>query len=183
MTPDAMKTFGAYKVGIAVAILVVALDQASKWWMLEHVMRPPRVIELTGFFNLVMGWNRGVSFGLFNTSSPYNVWVLSALALIIVAVLAVWLGRTRSPLLAAAIGLIIGGALGNVVDRVRFGAVFDFLDIHAAGYHWPAFNVADSAITVGAVMLVVDSLFARPENYKDKGDGTTGSENRANDGP
>ncbi|HJO97621.1 MAG: signal peptidase II [Rhodospirillales bacterium] len=183
MTPDATRTGSAPRVGIAAATLVVALDQASKWWMLDHVMRPPRVIELTGFFNLVMGWNRGVSFGLFNTSTPYNAWVLSALALIIVAVLAVWLGRTRSPLLAAAIGLIIGGALGNVIDRVRFGAVFDFLDIHAAGFHWPAFNVADSAITVGAVMLVVDSLFARPENYKHKGDGTTGSENRANDGP
>ncbi|MDP6785780.1 MAG: signal peptidase II [Rhodospirillales bacterium] len=183
MTRGAMRADGAAKVGIAVAILVVALDQASKWWMLEHVMRPPRVIELTGFFNLVMGWNRGVSFGLFNTNSPYNAWVLSAIALVIVMALAVWLRRARSPLLAAALGLVIGGALGNVVDRLRFGAVFDFLDLHAAGYHWPAFNLADSAITVGAVMLVVDSLFARPENHNGKGDGSSGSEKGANGGP
>jgi signal peptidase II len=183
MTPGAMRTGGATKVGIVAAILVVALDQTTKWWILEHVMRPPRVIELTGFFNLVMGWNRGVSFGLFNTSSPYNAWVLSAIALVIVTAMAVWLRRARSPFLATAIGLVIGGALGNVVDRLRFGAVFDFLDLHAAGYHWPAFNVADSAITVGAVMLVVDSLFARPKNHKHKGDGTTESGKRANDGP
>ena len=168
--------------GIAAAIGVMALDQASKWWILEHVMRPPKVIELTGFLNLVMGWNRGVSFGLFNTASPYNAWVLSAIALGIVAALAVWLRRARSPFLAAAIGLVIGGALGNVVDRLRFRAVFDFLDIHVAGYHWPAFNVADSAITVGAILLVVDSLFARPEIHKLKGDGTTKFGNKANDG-
>lgn len=177
-----MRIVGAPRVGIAAAIGVMALDQASKWWILEHVMRPPRVIELTGFFNLVMGWNRGISFGLFNTASPYNAWILSAIALGIVAALAVWLGRARSPFLAAAIGLVIGGALGNVVDRLRFSAVFDFLDIHAAGYHWPAFNVADSAITVGAILLVVESLFARPGNHKLKGDGTTKSGNRANDG-
>ena len=183
MTLGAMRTGGASKVGILTAILVVALDQVSKWWMLEHVMRPPRVIELTGFFNLVTGWNRGVSFGLFNTASPYNAWVLSAIALGIVAALAVWLGRARSPFLAAAIGLVIGGALGNVIDRLRFGAVFDFLDLHTAGYHWPAFNVADSAITVGAVMLVVDSLFMGPKNHKLKGDGTTESGKKANDGP
>ena len=162
---------------------MVILDQASKWWILEHVMRPPRVIELTGFFNLVMGWNRGVSFGLFNTASPYNAWGLSAIALVIVAALTVWLKRTRGPFLAAAIGLVIGGALGNVVDRLRFGAVFDFLDLHAAGYHWPAFNVADSAITVGAVMLVVDSLFMHSENHKLEGDEMTESEKRANDEP
>ena len=178
-----MRTTGAPWVGIVAAIGVVALDQASKWWILEHVMRPPRVIELTGFFNLVVGWNRGVSFGLFNSDSPYNAWVLSAIALLIVAALAVWLGRARSPFLVAAIGLVIGGALGNVVDRLRFGAVFDFLDLHAAGYHWPAFNVADSAITVGAVMLIVDSLFLRPENHKHKGDETTESGKRAKDGP
>ena len=161
-----MRTAGAPWVGSAAAIAVIALDQASKWWILDHLMRPPRVIELTGYFNLVLGWNRGVSFGLFNTSSPINAWVLSAIALIIVAALAVWLGRARSPFLAVAIGLVIGGALGNVIDRLRLGAVADFLDVHAAGYHWPAFNLADSAITVGAVMLIVDSLFMGRENHK-----------------
>jgi len=182
MTPGEIKIVRAPWVGISAAVGVIALDQASKWWILEQVMRPPRVIELTSFFNLVMGWNRGVSFGMFNTASPYNAWVLTAVALGIVAALAVWLRRAGRPFLAAAIGLVMGGALGNVIDRLRFGAVFDFLDLHAAGYHWPAFNVADSAITVGAILLVVDSLFARPENHKHKVDGTTDSGNRANDG-
>jgi signal peptidase II len=161
-----MRTAGAPWVGVVAAVVVTALDQASKWWILEYVMRPPRVIPVTGFFNLVLGWNRGVSFGLFNTSSPFNAWILSAIALVIVAALAVWLRRARSPFLAAAIGLVIGGALGNVIDRLRLGAVADFLDVHAAGYHWPAFNLADSAITVGAVMLIVDSLFMGRENHK-----------------
>ena len=183
MTPGEMRIVGAPWVGITAAIGVVALDQASKWWILEHVMRPPRVIELTGFFNLVVGWNRGVSFGMFNTASPYNAWVLSAIALGIVAALAVWLRRAGRPFLAAAIGLVMGGALGNVVDRLRFGAVFDFLDLHAVGYHWPAFNVADSAITVGAVLLVVDSLFMHSKNHKLMDNETTESEKRANDEP
>ena len=182
MTPGEIRIVRAPWVGISAAVGVIALDQASKWWILEQVMRPPRVIELTSFFNLVMGWNRGVSFGMFNTASPYNAWVLTAVALGIVAALAVWLRRAGGPFLAAAIGLVMGGALGNVIDRLRFGAVFDFLDLHAAGYHWPAFNVADSAITVGAILLVVDSLFARPENYKHNGGGITNSGNRANDG-
>ena len=130
-----------------------------------------------------MGWNRGVSFGMFNTASPYNAWVLSAIALGIVAALAVWLRRAGRPFLAAAIGLVMGGALGNVVDRLRFGAVFDFLDLHAVGYHWPAFNVADSAITVGAVLLVVDSLFMHSKNHKLMDNETTESEKRANDEP
>ena len=183
MSTGAKRTPGARWLGIAAAIGVVALDLASKWWVLEHVMRPPRVIELTGFFNLVVVWNRGVSFGLFNTASPYTAWILSAIALVIVATLAIWLGRAERTFLIAAIGLVIGGALGNVIDRLRFGAVFDFLDLHAAGYHWPAFNAADSAITVGAVMLVVDSLFMGPKNHKLKGHETTESGKRANDRP
>ena len=84
----------------------------------------------------------------------------------VVIVLAVWLTRTDRTTVALGLGLIIGGAIGNVIDRIRFGAVFDFLDFHAFGFHWPAFNVADSAISVGAVILVVDSLFVRPEVRK-----------------
>lgn len=145
--------------GLGFGLVVLIADQITKWWILEIVMRPPRVIEVTSFFNLVLTWNRGVSFGLFNTDSPWNQWTLSALALVIVTILLVWLWRAETRWLSIALGLVIGGALGNVVDRVRFGAVVDFLDVHAAGWHWPAFNVADSAICVGAVLLVLDSLF------------------------
>ena len=87
-------------------------------------------------------------------------WLLSGLALAVVVALGFWLRRVAHPLVGVALGLIIGGALGNVIDRVRFGAVVDFLDFHALGYHWPAFNVADSAICVGAALLLVDGLLA-----------------------
>ena len=149
--------------GLSVAFVALVADQVSKWWILEHVMKPPRVIPVTDFFNLVMVWNRGVSFGLFNTPGS-SAWVLTGLALALTAFLLVWLWRADGHRLALALGLIIGGALGNVVDRVRFGAVADFLDFYVGNWHWPAFNVADSAITVGVVILILDSLFQRPEN-------------------
>jgi len=163
------------KQGLTVAGLIIVLDQLSKWWIMERVMRPegvqgtpfftPLRVMVTPFFDLVMTWNRGVSFGIGNTNSAWangswNTWVLSGLALVIVAAMLIWLRSAATPLARVALGGIIGGALGNVVDRLRFGAVADFLDLHLMSYHWPAFNLADSAITVGAVILVVDSLFA-----------------------
>lgn len=154
--------------GLGLALVVFGLDQLSKWWIVEQVMQTPRAVEVTPFFNLVMGWNRGVSFGLFNQESPYNVWVLTAVALIIVIALLFWLRKAEKALVVVAIGMIVGGALGNVIDRIRFGAVADFLDFHAFGYHWPAFNIADSGITVGAGLLVFDALFAKPESHKTK---------------
>ena len=146
--------------GIAVAVLIVVLDQISKWWILEHVMRPPRVIEVTPFFNLVMAWNQGVSFGMFSHEAAFMPYVLSAVALVIVVVLLAWLRREERALVALAIGLIIGGAIGNVVDRLRFGAVADFLDFHAFGFHFWAFNVADMGISVGVMLLILDGLLA-----------------------
>ncbi len=151
--------------GLGIAAAVIVLDQLSKW-LIMGLMRPPRVIEITPFFNLVVGWNRGVSFGLFNNDSPLNAWILIVLALAIVVVLMIWLSKTDRWPVAVGLALVVGGAIGNVIDRLRFGAVFDFLDLHAFGFHWPAFNVADSAITVGAVVLVVDSLFVHPEGPK-----------------
>ncbi len=149
--------------GLGVALLILGLDQATKWWIVERMMDPPRLIPVMPFFNLVMGWNRGVSFGLFNQDSPYNVWILTAIALIIVVVLVFWLRKAERQLVVVAIGMVIGGAIGNVLDRLRFGAVADFLDFYIAGYHWPAFNVADSGITIGAGLLVLDALFTGPE--------------------
>lgn len=159
--------------GLGVALLIFGLDQATKWWIVESVMDPPRIIPLAPFFNLVMGWNRGVSFGLFNQASPYNVWILTAIALIIVVVLVFWLRKAERQLVVVAIGLVIGGAIGNVLDRLRFGAVADFLDFHFAGFHWPAFNVADSGIMIGAGLLVLDALLAGPEKNKNKAPETT----------
>jgi signal peptidase II len=152
--------------GLLLALLVVAADQATKQWIISSVMVPPQVIEITSFFNLVLVWNRGVSFGLFNSGAPIGVWILSGLAVAIVSFLVVWLWRAESRLATVSLGLIIGGAIGNVIDRLHYGAVMDFLDFYIGGYHWPAFNVADSAITVGAVLFVSESLFGASEKPK-----------------
>ena len=147
--------------GLFVAVLAIGLDQVTKWWILASVMDPPRVINVTPFFNLVLVWNRGISFGMFSNESMAGVWVLSLLALIIVGFLLNWLRKAESKRVAVSLGLIIGGALGNVIDRVVHSAVLDFLDFYIGSIRWPAFNAADSFITVGAILLIVDSLFSR----------------------
>lgn len=147
------------RLGLIVALLVFAADLATKEWMLSLIFDPPRRIELTGFFNLTPVWNRGVSFGLFAGHQEWVPWILSAVAVAVAAGLLVWLRRARHPLLAVALGAVIGGALGNVVDRLRFGAVVDFLDFHISGYHWPAFNIADAAISLGVAMILFYELF------------------------
>jgi signal peptidase II len=146
--------------GLLIALIVIALDQASKWWILLSVMNPPQLLPILPSFNLVLTWNRGVSFGLLAMGHDMGPWILSILAAVIVAALLVWLRKADGKLVPIAIGFIVGGAIGNVVDRFVHGAVVDFLDIYWGSYHWPAFNVADSGITVGAVLLVVDSLFS-----------------------
>lgn len=145
---------------------VLLLDQVTKWWLLQQVMQPPRVIEVTPFFNLVLVWNRGVSFGLFNTGSPYNSPVLAVLSLAVAGALGVWLWRETRVTLRLALGSIIGGAIGNTIDRLLHDGVVDFLDVHVFGLHWPAFNVADAAITVGAMLLIWDALFPGPDSVK-----------------
>lgn len=150
--------------GLILAFIVIVLDQISKWSILIGLMQPLQRIPLTPFFNLVSAWNRGVSFGMFSSDESWSRWVLSSLAIVIVAFLVNMLRKTDKKHNVIAIGLIVGGALGNVIDRIVHGAVFDFLDIHIAGYHWPAFNVADSGITIGAVILILDSLFSKQEN-------------------
>jgi len=147
--------------GLGLAAAVIILDQISKWWILSFVMQPPRVIPLTPFFNLVLGWNRGISFGFLDSGGWLSAWFLPLAAVAISAVLTVWLYRVRRLRAAVGLGLIIGGAMGNLIDRLQFGAVADFLDFYAWGTHWPAFNLADSAITVGAAVLILDSLFEK----------------------
>ncbi len=146
---------------LAAAAAVALVDQLSKWWIVERVMDPPRALEVTGFFNLMLIYNRGVSFGLLDSEAPLLPWVLSGLAVAIVIGLVVWLRQIEGRWPGVAVGLIVGGAVGNVIDRLRLGAVIDFLDLHWAGFHWPAFNLADSAITLGVVLLLVDGLFGR----------------------
>jgi signal peptidase II len=143
------------RLGLVAAATVVVLDQLSKWAILTWL---DRALALTPFLNLVVVWNRGVSFGMFDSDGELAPWLLSGLALAVVVALLVWLRRVEHLLPGVGLGLIIGGAVGNVIDRMRFGAVIDFLDVHALGWHWPAFNVADSAICIGAALLLVDGL-------------------------
>jgi signal peptidase II len=147
---------------IATILLVVAADQLCKWYMLDVVgiaTRPP--IEVTRFFTLVMVWNYGISFGMFAMPETVMPYVLKALAIMIAAVLWVMSHRTHLRHERFCYAMIIGGALGNVMDRVRFGAVADFFYLHVGNYGWPAFNIADAAIFCGVAYLLLRLLFAR----------------------
>ena len=145
----------------ALAAAVVVADQLTKAVVLARFALNER-LELTGFFNLVLVCNPGAAFSLFSSAGGWQTPLLIAFALGAVGVVgAMIVKRPAERILCAALALILGGALGNVIDRVRFGCVADFLDVHAGGWHWPAFNVADSAITVGAVLLVFEGFFHR----------------------
>lgn len=152
------------RLGLVVAALVVIADQISKAWVLGlFTGRASRILPVTPFFNVVLTWNTGMSFGLFNDNAALNALIFTVIAVIIIVGLVAWLRRTREPLLAVAIGLVIGGAVGNVIDRLLRGAVVDFLDFHVAQWHWFAFNLADAAICVGVGLMVIDSLLGRRE--------------------
>jgi len=149
-------------IGIVAALLVVIFDQLSKALIYGYLSENGSVVAVTGFFNLVTAWNKGVSFSMFNNLGNYGVYILSAFALVVVFFLCYWLKKEESRFMQLALGFVIGGAIGNVIDRVRLGAVFDFLDVHFSGYHWPAFNVADSFICIGACLIVFGGLFNCP---------------------
>ncbi len=154
----------SFSLGVALTIAVIAADQLTKWWILSSVMNPPQSFALAPFFNIVLVWNRGASFGIFGGAPGWVSWALAAFAVLIAVALLIWMRFAKGWMLIVAFGLVAGGALGNVIDRIRFGAVVDFLDFHVAGWHWPAFNVADAAITVGVLLLILDSLKSDREN-------------------
>ena len=145
----------------AVALVAVTLvvDQISKELLLGYLLKTGAVVSVfDGFFRLVVVWNKGVSFGLLGGDRALPPWALSAVAVAVCIGLFIWLRRTDRRLGGWGIGLVIGGAIGNVIDRARWGAVFDFADFHVGQWHWPAFNVADSAIVVGVGLMLIDSL-------------------------
>lgn len=149
--------------GLAVAAAIVGLDQAGKWAVLRHFNETGCVGHLqriTSYFDLVLTCNSGVSFGILNGSGA-SALVFALGAAVIVALLLVWLARAQTSFLAVAIGLIVGGAIGNVIDRLRLGGVVDFIYFHAGSWYWPAFNIADSAICVGVAAMLVDGLLLR----------------------
>lgn len=148
------------RTALAISLVVLVLDQVTKAVVLATIEeRTP--IEVTSFFNLVLVWNTGISFGMLAGLGDHSSWVLVGLSVVIGVVVAVWFAREERGIARLALALVLSGAIGNVIDRVRFGAVVDFLDFHLASYHWPAFNVADSAIVVGAALLILDGLLPR----------------------
>ena len=142
----------------SVAAAIVLADQLSKWLVLAR-FAPGERVELAGFFNLVLVFNKGAAFSFLADAPGWQTPLLVAFAAAAALIVSVLL--LRSPerrVFCAGLALILGGAIGNVIDRLRFGYVVDFLDLHAAGWHWPAFNVADSAITLGAALLILDGF-------------------------
>lgn len=148
------------RLGLLITVWVFFLDQISKFWILKVVNldeRPP--VQLTPFADLSMAWNEGVSYGLLTT---HMQGVLVGMSLLITAVLWLWLARATTALAAASLGLVIGGALGNALDRLLHGAVADFVHLHWGTWSWYVFNVADIAIVAGVVVLVYDGFWPKP---------------------
>jgi signal peptidase II len=140
------------------AALVIALDQVSKFWVLAS-FHLGESLPVTSFFNLVLVFNSGAAFSFLAGAGGWQKWFFVILALVISVWLVVMIRHhANERLMPATLALVLGGALGNVIDRLRFGAVADFLDFHVAGWHWPAFNIADSAITVGVALLLWQQL-------------------------
>jgi signal peptidase II len=146
--------------GAAAALLTLAVDQANKLWLIfvfGIASRQP--VELTPFFDVVFAKNPGISYSLFSARTEVQRYLLLAITLVATACIAFWLWRARSRLVAFALGLIVGGALGNAYDRVAYGFVADFYHFHVGSFSWYIFNLADAAIVIGVGLLLVDSLF------------------------
>jgi signal peptidase II len=151
------------RLGLLTATAAVAIDQASKLWLLfgfDIAARQP--VRLTSFLDLVLVWNRGISYGLFQQQGPAGQWALLGLKIVAVLLLWLWLARSASQLTALSLGLIIGGALGNAIDRLAYGAVADFAFFHITtatwSFNWYVFNLADVAIVAGVAGLLYESL-------------------------
>ena len=148
----------------ALALVVALLDQLAKYWV-SASFHYGEVRPITGFFNLVLTHNQGAAFSFLASAAGWQRGFFIVVALIAIVVIAVMLARhAGDTLFCLSLALILGGALGNVIDRIALGYVVDFLDFYLAGWHWPAFNLADSAISAGAVLLVVESLFPRAKS-------------------
>jgi len=156
---------------VASALLgAVIVDQATKYAALAFLSAPSYKVEVTPFFNLRLGFNTGVSFGFLGDVFNNQQWPLIAITIAIAVALTVWALRVDRLLEAVALALIAGGAFGNIIDRMRQGAVTDFLDFYAMGWHWPAFNFADVFICIGAASLVIFSLIPSVKNETETGE-------------
>ncbi len=149
----------AFRLGLLALVATFAVDQATKLWLYfgtDLVLTQPW--RFGPYLDFVVVWNRGVSYGLFQQEGDLGRWLLVGLSVVAAVGLAVWMRRAGTRLLGLALGLIAGGALGNAVDRAAYGAVFDFVHLHAGAWSWYVFNVADAAIVAGVVGLLIDSV-------------------------
>jgi signal peptidase II len=145
--------------GFAIAFITLVLDQVAKLYFLFVFDLPVREpVRVTAFLDLMVVWNRGISYGLFQQQTEIGRWALIGISIAAAIGLSVWIRRTSGHLLSASLGLIVGGAIGNAIDRVAYGAVFDFIHVHLGSFSWYVFNVADAAIVAGVVGLLYDSF-------------------------
>lgn len=150
------------------SLVVVALDQGTKIWV-QALLQPHESLAVLPFFNLTLVYNLGAAFSFLANQGGWQRWFFALLAVGASVILTVWLRRLKPQewITAGALTLVIGGAIGNLIDRVLYGKVTDFLDFHLGGYHWPSFNVADSAITLGVILLLWEALFPSGAARKD----------------
>lgn len=148
-----------------ISLFVLLLDQVTKIWV-QGVFQPYESLELLPFFNLVLAFNTGAAFSFLGEAGGWQRWLFIGLAVVVSVVLVMWLSRLKADdrLAGWGLALVLGGAVGNAIDRMWLGHVVDFLDFHWAGYHWPAFNVADIAITCGVGLLLLDGFLPRAKS-------------------
>lgn len=145
-------------------VIVVALDQASKHLALEMLPKTGHAIDVLPFFNLTLAWNKGVSFSLFSSGGDLGRYLLCAVSLVISVVLFIWYLREKSTVVSWGLIFIIGGAIGNLIDRIFYGAVIDFLHVFYQSFSWPVFNIADTFITIGVGLILIDAFFMGKEH-------------------
>ncbi|WP_350332875.1 signal peptidase II [Coralliovum pocilloporae] len=161
MTSPHPSLFGPYgRLGGLLALFALLTDQGHKYWMLNHYnIEQWGRVRVSSFLDLVLVWNEGISYGLFAQDGDLGRYVLIAVTCLVVIGLWVWLTRAHSRLVAVSLGLVIGGAVGNIIDRIYHGAVADFFYLHIGSFDWYVFNVADVWIVAGVIGLLYDSFF------------------------
>lgn len=165
MTPSKRTSFKRCIPLFILSVFVLFMDQITKWLAVENLtLHTP--VPICPFFNLFLTYNKGVSFSLFSSTNPLTPVYLSLMGLLICFIVLYWMIKEKDFLIQAGLAYILGGAIGNIIDRIRLGHVVDFLDVYYKTHHWPAFNVADSFICLGALIIFIRIFFTKEEDKK-----------------